>query len=217
MSLTDLNDLFLTWMITYGSPLLAGALLLGALGIPVPGSLMVIAGGAFVRQGVLDIYTTPTLGLAGAVVGDIIIYGLGRFARGWIQQRFGQSPVWQKAESFFKQRGGLAIYLTRWLITPLAVPTNLIAGSSSYSFGKLLLYDVGGEITWLALYGGLGYTFGSQWELISDFISNFSGLLLGLAILSTGIYFMVRWRRQASVRPVTVSSPLGLTVETPES
>ncbi len=196
MSFTDLNDLFLSLVIIYGAPMLAGALFMGALGIPVPGTLIVIASGAFIRQGVLDIYTTPFFGLGGAVVGDIAIYGLGRFARVWIEKRFGHSTVWQNAEAYFRRRGGIAIYLTRWLFTPLAVPTNLIAGSSAYPFGKFLLFDISGEITWIVLYGSLGYAFGSQWELISTFISDFSGLLLGLAVLGLGVYLIFRWRKQ---------------------
>ena len=198
MSLTelDLNELVLAWVVIYGSPMMAGVLFAGALGIPLPGTLLVIASGAFVRQGFMDIYTTPLLGLSGAVAGDIIIYGLGRFARGWIQSRFGRSPAWQNAEAYFKRRGGIAIYLTRWLFTPLAIPTNLIAGSSGYRFWKLLLYDLSGEITWILLYGGLGYAFGNQWELISEFISDFSGFLVGILILAAGVYMLFRWRKQ---------------------
>jgi membrane-associated protein len=215
MNLTDLNDLLLTYLITYGSPMLAAALLLGALGLPVPGTLIVIAAGAFVRQGVLDIYSTPSLGLSGAVGGDLIVYGLGRFARVWIQKRFGQSPIWQKAEAYFRRRGGIAIYLTRWLFTPLAVPTNLIAGSSGYPFWKFLVFDVSGELTWIVLYGGLGYAFGSQWELISDFISDFSGLLLGIVILVAGVYFLFRLRKRPA--PATAQAVVGAPSELSES
>ena len=162
MNFSDFNDLFLTWVVSYGSPMLAVALFMGALGIPVPGTLLVIAAGAFVRQGVLDVYTTPALGLTGAVLGDTLIFGLGRIARVPMQKQFGQSVAWQRAGAFFNRRGGLAIYLTRWLVTPLAIPTNLIAGSSGYPFGKILFYDITGEITWAVGYGGLGYAFGSQ-------------------------------------------------------
>ena len=212
LNLADLNDLVLTWVVIYGAPMLAGTLLLGALGIPVPGTLIVIATGAFIRQGVLDVYSTPPLGLVGAVTGDILIYGLGRFARVWINKRFGQSSAWQKAEAYFNQRGGIAIYLTRWLFTPLAVPTNLIAGSSGYPFWKFLVFDVAGELTWILLYGGLGYAFGSQWELISNFISDFSGLLVGLVVLGVGIYLMFRWFRKPAPE-ATAASPVTESVD----
>ena len=149
----------------------------------------------FIRQGVLDVYSTPILALLGAVAGDTFSYGLGRFGRGWITNRFGRSVTWQRAESTFNQRGGVAIYLTRWLITPIAVPTNLVAGSSGYPFRNFLAYDVAGEITWLILYGSLGFAFGSQWELISDFVSDFSGVLVGIVLLGAGIFFLFRRQR----------------------
>lgn len=193
----DLNTLVLSWVTTYGAPMVALILLVGAMGVPVPGTLLVIASGAFVRQNFLDIYSTPTLALAGAVTGDIIVYGVGRFARIWIQKRFGQSAGWKKAQDFFERKGGIAIYLTRWLLTPLAVPVNLIAGSSGYPFWKFLAFDVAGELTWILLYGGLGYAFGSQWELISDFISNFSGLIVGLFILAVGVYLAFHFRKKS--------------------
>jgi len=51
----------------------------------------------------------------------------------------------------------------------------------------------------IVLYGGLGYIFGSQWEAISQFISDFSGLLVGVVALGAGIYFLVRRRRRKEV------------------
>lgn len=202
MSDLDLTTLALSWVTTYGAPMVALILLLGAMGVPVPTSLLVIASGAFIRQGFLDLYTTPILGLAGAVVGDTFVYGVGRFARGWITNRFGQMAAWKKAEASFQQRGGIAIYLTRWLLTPIAIPTNLIAGSSAYPLRNFFFFDVTGEITWLLLFGGLGYAFGSQWELISDFITNFSGVILGVLLLGGGLYLLTRYRRQPALKKV---------------
>jgi membrane-associated protein len=185
-------------VIIYGSPMLAVTLFFGALGLPAPGTLLVIASGAFVRQGVLDMVTTPLLGLTGVVAGDALSFSLGYFAHTWMERRFAHAAAWRKAELLFNRRGSVAVYLTRWLLTPLAVPVNLIAGSSGYGPGKFLLYDISGELTWLGLYGGLGYAFGSQWELISEFISNFSGLLVGIVVLAAGLYLVWRWRKQSA-------------------
>lgn len=193
----NLNELILALVASYGSPIVAGVLLLDALGLPLPSTLIVTASGAFVRQEFLDIYTTPILGLLGVVTGDTIVYGVGRFARLWIRKRFGQSAAWKKAQNFFERRGSIAIYLTRWLITPIAIPTNLIAASSDYPFSRWFLFDLAGVLTWIVLYGTLGYAFGSQWELIGEYISNLGTLILGLAALGVGLYVVFRFRQKA--------------------
>ncbi len=204
MTEINLTEYFLTAIITFGAPALGIALLLGALGLPLPGTLLVLAAGAFVRQGVVDLTAAATLGLLGAALGDSASFTIGRFAKGWVQRRFGQSAAWKNAQNTFERRGGIAIYLTRFLLTPLAIPTNLIAGGGGYPFWRFFVYDVAGEATWIVLYGGLGYAFGSQWEAINQFISDFSGVLVGVVALAAGIYFGARRWRQTK----TTSQPL---------
>jgi membrane-associated protein len=197
MSELNIIEFFLTGIIIYGSLMFSLTLFISALGIPVPGTLIVVAGGAFVQQGILEWRIAFLLGLFGVVLGDSTSYAMGRIAKGWVQRRFGQTSTWQTAQNSFDRRGGAAVYLTRFLITPLAIPTNLIAGGSGYMFGRFLLYDAAGEITWLVIFGGLGYLFGSNWEVISQFVGDVSGLLAGIVILAIGIYFLVRCRRRA--------------------
>ena len=189
---TDLSSLVLAWMASYGAPLVGGMLYLTALGVPMPGTLIVIASGAFIRQSLLDATYTPLLGFLGTIGGDVSLYLVGFLASGWIERRFGQSSAWKSARELFNRRGGIAIYLTRWLLTAIAFPVTLIAGSSRYPFKKFLLFDVLGELTWFALYGGLGYAFGSQWELISDFLSEFSGFVLGGVVVAVGVVVLVK-------------------------
>ena len=142
--MTDLNltDLLLNGMTTYGAAVFGLVLLLGALGVPVPSTLMVLAAGAFARQGTIDWPTALLIGLLGAVIGDNASYAMGRFANGWVQHRFGQTVAWQTAQHRFAQRGALAVYTTRFLFTPLAIPTNLIAGGSGgeYQFVNFFSY-----------------------------------------------------------------------------
>jgi membrane protein DedA with SNARE-associated domain len=183
-----MSDFLLTLMINYGAPAFAILLFLGALGIPVGASVLVIAAGAFSQQEILSWPTAAVLGLFGAIVGDAISFGIGFYARDWVDRRFGRSGAWRSAKKSFESRAGLAIYLTRFLVTALALPTNLIAGGSGIRFRRFIAYDSFGELTWIVLYGGLGYLFGSQWELVSTFISNFGGLILGLVILGVGIW-----------------------------
>jgi membrane-associated protein len=195
LSLADLSDSILSWILIYGPVIILAILFLGAMGAPAPGTFLVLAAGAFVRQGVLDLEWTLLSALAGACLGDVASYGLGRFARGLILPRFGASGLWLRAEGQLRRRGGIAVYLTRWLLTPIAVPVNLVAGSTGYPFGRFLFFDITGELTWVLLYGALGYAFSSQWEAISTLVGNFSGLLVGVAVLGMGAYLLVRYRR----------------------
>jgi membrane protein DedA with SNARE-associated domain len=158
----------------------------------VGASVLVIAAGAFSQQGILNWHTTVILGLIGAIIGDMLSFGLGYYNQAWVNARFGKSSAWKSARDWFGRRAGLAIYLTRFLITSLAIPTNLIAGGSGIRFRRFLTWDILGEITWIVLYGGLGYWFGSQWEVLGNFISNFGGLLLGLFLFGIGTWVAVK-------------------------
>ncbi len=198
-----MSDYLLTQIINQGAPIFGMILFIGALGVPVPASLLLIAAGAFSQQGIMTWYDTALLGLLGAILGDAVSFGIGYHAKDWVEARFGKSPTWKSARETFDSRAGMAIYLTRFLITALAIPTNLIAGGSGIQFRRFLTYDSLGELTWIVLYGGLGYWFGTQWEVVSDFISNFGGLLLGLVFLGGGIWLGTRRfkKRAAEMNP----------------
>jgi len=197
MTDASLSELFLTAILNYGPPALGLAVLVGALGVPMPGTLFLLAAGAFGRQGAMDIWLAIACALIGVVIGDSLSYGLGHFARGPVQRRFGRASAWRRGQDLLRRRGGLAIFLTRFLITSLAIPVNLIAGSGGYSFWSFLLFDLIGELTWIALYTGVGYAVGTQFELINDLISDFGGLLVGLVVVAAGVYFFVRWQRSS--------------------
>lgn len=188
-------DQILTYVSAYGPAVIGGVIFINAAGIPLPAFFLVIATGAFVRQDVIQWYVALSIALVCVMAGDSFNYGLGRFAQNWVQQRWGDNRAWQNAEQTFQERGGMAIFLTRWLLTPLAIPTNLIAGSSGYPFLRFLVYDLAGEAVWLLGYGTVGYIFGSQWQVVGEALSDLNGLLAGLAILGLGLYWMRRRKR----------------------
>jgi membrane-associated protein len=191
--MTNISDFLLTQVINYGAPLFGVTLFLGAMGLPVPGSVLVIAVGSFAQQGYFSWLQMALVGLTGAVLGDALSFSMGNYGKSWVQSRFGDSPTWVNAQKTFQRSAWLSVFLTRFLITALAVPTNLIAGGSGLKFRKFMLYDILGEATWIILYGGLGYAFGSQWETVSDFISNFGGLLVGIIVFGIGVWLARNW------------------------
>lgn len=191
-----MSDYLLTQVINFGAPLVGLILFLGAIGLPVGASVVLIAAGAFSQQGILNWPLMALYGLAGAVMGDILSYGMGHYGKEWVEKRLGGSGTWIRARDSFQKRAGLAVFFTRWLVTAIAIPTNLIAGGSGFKFASFLSYDISGEVIWIVLYSGVGYLFGSQWELAYDFISNFGGLILGLVIVAAGMQQALKWQKQ---------------------
>ena len=195
-----MSDFLLTQIINYGAPILGAIAFIGALGAPFPGTLIVIAVGAFARQGLLPWHTTGLIALACVVLGDNLSYSMGHFAREPVLRRFQNSERWAQAETTFSRWGGMAVVWTRFLITGIAVPVNLIAGTSGFGIRRFFFYDLIGESIWIFGYGGLGYLFGSQWEMISDILGNISGLSLGLVILGIGIWLGIRQYKKIEAR-----------------
>jgi membrane-associated protein len=190
--MNDLFTLLISGVSTYGAPLFGLILLLGQFGVPLPTSLLVIAVGAFSRLGVVDWGLAATLGLVGSVVGDSLGFAVGRFGQNWIQKKFGNHVSFKQARASFEQKGGLVIFVTRFMVTAGGVPTNLIAGGSGYNYPRFLGISLTGEAVWLLLYGGLGYLFGSQWEAVAQFLTEFSGMAIITVLVAAGLVEVVR-------------------------
>lgn len=189
-------DQILAGLITYGLPVLGVMVFINAAGVPIPSTFFLLAAGAFVRQGMFSFPIAMGLGILAAVTGDGLSYLMGRLGKGWVERRFGQSANWEKAVALFDQHGGVAIWLSRFLLTPLAIPVNLVAGGSGYSYWRFLLYDFTGELVWVSLYIGLGYIFWSQWERLNQTINQFSSILI-VVCLATGLgYALLRNSRK---------------------
>jgi len=191
--MSEITEIFNLGLLLYGAPVLGLAVMAGAFGLPVPSSLLVITAGIFSRQGSLDWYYAATLGLVGAVVGDSLGFAFGRWGGKWISHRYGDTKLWVNALSTFNRGSGVAVFLTRFLVTAGAVPVNFMAGNSKLRFRSFLFYAIAGEAMWIILYGGAGYFFSSQWEFINSVLSDFGSIGLAMAAVGFGVYL---WRQK---------------------
>jgi len=196
-----MSEFLLTQVINYGAPLLGIIVFIGGLGVPLPCTVLVIAAGAFAREGILPWHSTALISIVSVVTGDAISYSFGYYAREKVLDRFSETPRWKQAEESFRKWGPLSIFFSRFLVTAIALPVNLMSGTTRYPFRKWLMYDAAGEIVWILGYGGLGYLFGSQWEVVSEFLSNFGGVVLGLLIFVIGIKQVWNWQLKRQQLP----------------
>ncbi len=95
------------------------------------------------------------------VAGDFAGYWAGRLggpvllsrASRWLKVSRGGTSTWRAS---LDRWGGLTVFLTRFLLSPLGPAVNIVAGVERYRFRSFAFYDVAGEIVWVVLYAGLG-------------------------------------------------------------
>ncbi len=184
----SLSDYLLSTLGVYGLPVLFVSLVVGAVGLPLPGSLMLLAAGSFVEQGDMNLWSVLTLSAVGAIAGDNIGYAIGCWGGRRLTKRvsrfIGGEERLRKAESWLKRYEGAGIFLTRWLITPLGPFINIASGVTNYSWPRFLLYDVLGEALWVVLYVLLGRFFSDRVQEMSDLLGDFVWAIVGFIFVA---------------------------------
>jgi membrane-associated protein len=211
-----MTDQLLALLSLYGLPALFGLLAVAAAGVPVPGALLLILAGSFVAQGELSLWAVLVLGSVGAILGDQIGYGAGRWGgRGLVRRitrRVHGDAHFKRAEALTERWGGAGIFFSRWLVTPLGPWLNLTSGMTGYSWPRFLFWDMLGEVLWVVLYVMLGKFFSDRVQVLSDLAGNLTWVIAGvLAIIVLG------WKlRQYFRSPDAVAEPeTGVAARTP--
>jgi membrane-associated protein len=181
---TELGEWLLTGLLNHGNTLLGVTLFFAALGIPLPATMLLMAAGVLAAT-------------TGAVAGDACSYLLGRFSLNLLPARLLASGGWGQAAAFFARWGGWSVFVTRFLLTPAALPVNLLAGSSLYAWPRFMAAVVTGEALWVLLFGGIGHLFADQWESISRLAGDLVGLLVGATLAVVGLYLLAANRKRS--------------------
>lgn len=182
----SLSDYLLSTFGIYGLPVLFAVLLIGAIGVPMPGSLLLVAAGSFVEQGEIDQWSVLALASLGVILGDNVGYALGRWGGRrlvrWMSRLVGGERRLEHVEEWLKRRGGTGIFLSRWLLTPLGPFVNLVSGMARYPWPRFLLLAVSGEVLWVLLYVTLGKLFSDRVGALTEVLGDFTWALVGLIL-----------------------------------
>jgi membrane protein DedA with SNARE-associated domain len=178
------SDQLLAWVSLYGVPALFGILVVTCLGVPFPGTLMLLAVGSFVAQGDMKLWQVLVVGSAGAIGGDQIGYWLGRWGGRRLVHRItdkvGGADMIKRAEAFAQHWGGAGIFFSRWLVGPLGPWINLSSGITEYPWPRFTLWDVLGEMLWVVLYVILGKTFSDRVQGLAELLGNLTWVIVGV-------------------------------------
>lgn len=190
-----MSDTLFQLVADYGVWLLAVSCFLSCLLVPIPTSLLMLAGGAFVAAGDLDLGNVVAGAWLGAVLGDQTGYHIGRQSSGVLDRVMARwpsrRPTIDKARDLVARRGAMGVFFSTWAVAPLGPYVNFIAGASGMGRGRFTLWDAAGEAIWVAIYVGLGYGFSDQLGMVADVASNASGFVAA-AVVTLGLGLMLR-------------------------
>ncbi len=199
-----MNTFFLDALQQYGYPILWLIVLIAAAGVPISGSLLLFASGAFAALGDFNIFILFPVALSAAVMGDNITYFIGRRVGvsllHWLEQqkrfRFITSSMLERGRVSFQRHAAWTIFTSRFLLVALGGPVNLVAGLEQYPYPRFLLWDISGQILGVIIPLALGYIFAQSWEEVASVFGAISSLLLVLLIALFLSVMLVRNVRQ---------------------
>jgi membrane-associated protein len=160
------TEQLLTLVTSYGLLALFGVLVLAAIGVPFPATLLLIAAGSFASQGEMNLVQVLMVASVGAILGDQIGYTLGRWGLG-------------RAERFTTRWGGASIFFSRWLVSSLGPWINLTSGITAYPWTRFVLWGVLGELVWVGLCVMIGNLFSDRVQYLADVLGNLTWVIIG--------------------------------------
>lgn len=196
--MTELLNSLLTLLVTYGYPIAIFGIAIGYIGIPIPCDVVLIAAGSMTADGSLNLPILIIVLTLTAVLGDIAAYVIGKkLGMAFIRKHGSKIKLKEKhiisLNTFLEKWGIIAIFITRWLVTPLGTPISILAGVSKYAFIPYLIIVTLGELLWVAMFTILGNIFGSNWQSVLTYTQNIPEILLfttiGLVLIALGIRY----------------------------
>jgi membrane protein DedA with SNARE-associated domain/rhodanese-related sulfurtransferase len=198
----------------HGYSLLAAAVFLEAIGLPVPAALALLIAGAASAHGLLQVPYALSAALLAIVAGDTLLFMIGRYTGWWLLGalcRISLNPescVLRSADSFYR-RGRQLLVIAKFIpgINTMAPP---LAGSMHMRLGQFLTLDMAGAVLYIAAYFGVGFLFSDALTAITSGYQA-AGWVMGwvLAALIVGyvVYQLRLWVRERRLPVVTLADP----------
>lgn len=173
---------------------------------PIPSEVILPLAGFRSRTGALQWFTVWPASTAGSVLGALLLYGLG--ARlGYERLHTLAGHRWfvltsqkdlERGMRLFRDKGGRIVLLGRFVPFIRSV-VSIPAGVTAMPLGRFLLLTAAGSGLWNALFIGLGWTLGENWNQVQGWLGPISYVVI--AVLLVGLLVLVRKLRSTEDRP----------------
>lgn len=170
------------------------------LDLVVPGEAgMVVAGAAAARADV-PLPSMIAAAAAGAILGDSVGYAIGRrwglaLVRRWEPVRRRLEPRVERAQEYFADHGGLAVFLGRFVgVVRGVVP--VVAGTARMPYRRFLPWNIAASLVWTGAVVSAGYLIGRN---VESLVSRASLVVAGVVVVGVGTWWVVARRRRRAV------------------
>lgn len=172
-------------------------------GLLVPGVVLMLAATAMAGSGDLSVSAALAWAFAGAVIGDLLSFALGRVFHQDIRRLslFRRHPQWiDRGERFFRHYGVLSILIGRF-VGPIRPIIPMVAGMFDMPVWRFVLVNLLSALAWAPAYVLPGFYAGRalRWPVPEFFWAQALGLLAALAVL--GLVLLTLLRRQERWSP----------------
>ncbi len=164
----------------------------------LPGDSLLFVTGALAAAGGMDLAAVMAVLVAGALTGDNVNYGIGRWVGPRVfhyeKSRWFNPKHLARAHQYYERHGGKTIIIARFLpIVRTYVP--FVAGIGAMPYARYIGFCLLGALTWVVSLCTAGYFFGNL-PLVKNNLSVVIVLIV-LVSISPGVY---AWLKARSVR-----------------
>ncbi|MGH3684905.1 MAG: DedA family protein [Pseudonocardiaceae bacterium] len=189
----------LTLVMAFLCPALEAAVMLG---VVVPGEIAVLVAGAAAQAGAVPLWAVIVAGVAGAIIGDAVGFGVGRRygerMLGWLPERLVKPEAVHATTELLCRRGPIVVLLGRMTALLRALVPGL-AGMSGLTWRRFLPYNVLGGVIWATTVAVLGYLAGASLAVVQERLGMVSNIVLGvLVVVVLVVWLRSHVRRQKS-------------------
>lgn len=179
---------FLTPYGTHSYFVMFGILIACGFGLPMPEDVVLITGGILASHEVTHFWGVVVVCMAGVLMGDGIVFGLGRYfgpsiKKKGIFKKIFTEKIDQRAQAIIHKYGDKVVFMARFM-PGLRTPIFLTCGVYQVKPWKFLLLDGTAALISVPLWIYVGYVFGQNLEELEQKIRHVQvGLFGGLAAL----------------------------------
>ncbi len=190
-------------------------LIAAGLGIPLPEDIPLVAAGWLVYHGNADLWLMILAGLVGVMVGDSLLFSMGRrygdhvVEHRWLK-RVAKPWLIEKARQLYMDHGAKVIFAARFMPGIRAV-VFLIAGVFRVPFWKFVLIDGTAALISVPVWVWVGAKFSKHLEAILEGARLGTVGIVGVLILALAIWGIYEYRHNLSKK-----GHEGMTEITPE-